>query len=149
MLSPSRISCRLAPLAMSLAAAASLAAATLEQYEPHDFDRQNRGCAYCHVKVGAKTRSALLKPVSVICGECHASDGKQHPVDIDTALDIPADLPLDAHGKLTCATCHNVHRPRIHPSTGERTMYLRRDGPRKQFCEACHTNGIFRVADTQ
>ncbi|MDH4163678.1 MAG: cytochrome c3 family protein [Nitrospirota bacterium] len=117
--------------------------------EPHDFTRLNRKCDSCHSSVGVRSRGILRKSVGHICGECHRmNDALHHPVDMDPAMEIPADLSLDIRGVLTCATCHNVHRSRFHPLTGERTMYLRRDGPRRAFCESCHRNGIWQTLDS-
>jgi len=118
-------------------------AAALESVsEPHDFVQRNLSCNHCHAVVGVKSRGLMRKPVNQICSECHRMSGALHPVDIDPAITIPADLPLDANGLLTCATCHNIHRSRLDPVSGRKTMYLRRDGPTRALCEACHREGI-------
>ncbi len=107
--------------------------------DPHDFLlRYNMGCKDCHASVGIKSRGVMRKPVGEICAGCHKLPGHSHVVDIQPAFVVPPDLPLDVRGMLTCATCHDPHRPYLNPASGERTMYLRRDGTRKQFCEVCH-----------
>ena len=105
--------------------------------EPHDFERLNKDCKHCHAYAGVKSRGVMRKPVGEICAECHALTGHSHPVDLVPAMELPRDLPLDGNGMMTCATCHDVHRSYLNPATGERTLYLRRDGPMKLFCEAC------------
>jgi predicted CXXCH cytochrome family protein len=107
--------------------------------DPHDFLlRYNMGCKDCHASVGIKSRGVMRKSVEEICTGCHKLPGHSHPVDIQPAFVVPADLPLDMRGMLTCATCHDPHRSYMNPASGERTMYLRRDGTRQQFCESCH-----------
>lgn len=124
------------------------AAAPAPDAEPHDFVRLNRTCDWCHASVGVKTRGVMRKNVGQICAECHRQSDSEHPVEMKPAMEIPADLPLDRRGLLTCATCHNVHRSRFDPLTGEKTMYLRRDGSRRAFCEACHVHGILQEGET-
>lgn len=107
--------------------------------DPHDFFlRYNMGCKECHVSVGIKSRGVMRKSVSEICAGCHTLPVHSHVVDIEPAFEVPRDLPLDVHGLLTCATCHDPHRPYLNPASGERTRYLRRDGTRRQLCESCH-----------
>lgn len=106
--------------------------------EPHDFQSYGMDCRTCHISVGLKTSGNMQKPIGDICGGCHKLGGKTHPVDIKPSFSIPPGLPLDEHGMLTCATCHDPHRPRLNALTGQKTMYLRRDGPKKLFCITCH-----------
>ena len=107
--------------------------------DPHDFlVRHHLECRDCHASVGIKSRGVMRKSIDDICAGCHKLPGHSHPVDIEPAFLVPADLPLDVRGMLTCATCHDPHRAFVNSATGERTMYLRRDGTRKQFCDACH-----------
>lgn len=106
--------------------------------EPHDFRGHGYECKSCHVSVGLKTRGKMLKPVSEICGVCHRFSGQSHPVDIAPTIPIPPDMPLDETGKMTCATCHDPHRPYLNPLNGQRTVYLRRDEPKRLHCAICH-----------
>ena len=134
-------------LALLFLPASTDSAAPATDREPHDFIRLNRTCDWCHASVGVTTRGVMRRAVGRICAECHAPSDTQHPVEMEPAMKIPADLPLDHKGRLTCATCHNIHRSRFDPLTGEKTMYLRRDGSPRAFCEACHRNGVWRTAD--
>ncbi len=108
------------------------------QLGPHDFRALGRDCRSCHKSVGVKSGGGLIKSVGEICSGCHRVPGLSHPVDIVPTIAIPADLPLDENGKMTCATCHDPHRPYINPMTGQKTRYLRRDGPKRILCLACH-----------
>jgi cytochrome c peroxidase len=109
-----------------------------EQVEPHDFRGHGYDCRTCHESVGLRTRGRMLKPVGEICAACHRLPEQSHPVDIKPSMMIPADLRLDEQGRMTCATCHDPHRPYMNPQTGTRTKYLRRDGPNRMLCLACH-----------
>lgn len=110
-----------------------------ERNNPHAFLlRHNMACKDCHASIGIKKRGSMRKPVGEICARCHKLPGHSHVVEIQPAFVVPPDLPLDENGLLTCATCHDPHRAYVNPVSGERTMYLRRDGTRKQFCAVCH-----------
>jgi len=112
-----------------------------KELDPHDFLlRYNMACKDCHASLGIIKRGVMRKPVGEICAGCHKLPGHSHVVDIEPAFDVPPDLPLDVRGMLTCATCHDPHRPYLNPASGERTLYLRRDGTRKQLCDACHVH---------
>lgn len=106
--------------------------------EPHDFRGHGLDCRSCHLSVSVKQDDGLRKPVSEICAACHRLPHQNHPVDMVPTMTVPPDLPLDRQGKLTCATCHDPHRPYLNPLTGSRTKYLRRDGPNRGLCLACH-----------
>jgi hypothetical protein len=81
----------------------------------------------------------MQKPIKEICAACHKlSMHSSHPVDIKPSFALPADMPLDERGFITCATCHDPHRKYLNALTGEKTLYLRREGTRKKFCLACH-----------
>lgn len=126
-------------LAFFFASAPSgLSAQQQRRLEPHDFRGHGLDCRSCHMAVSIKKDGALRKPVSEICAGCHRLPHQSHPVDIVPTLQVPPDLPLDSQGRLTCATCHDPHRPYLNPLTGSRTMYLRRDGPNRELCLACH-----------
>jgi len=125
-------------LALLFAYASPGLSAQQQRLEPHDFRGHGLDCRSCHISVSVKQDGGLRKPVSEICGGCHRLPHQNHPVDMVPTLQVPPDLPLDKQGKLTCATCHDPHRPYLNPLTGNRTMYLRRDGPNRGLCLACH-----------
>lgn len=111
----------------------------LNMAEPHDFRAYGMGCRNCHKAVAVKTSGEMVKPVTEICHGCHNLGGRlSHPVDMKPSFDMPAGLPLDGQGLMTCATCHDPHKSYRNIFSGEKTMYLRREGPRKQFCLVCH-----------
>jgi len=109
------------------------------QHEPHDFVAHGLECRSCHISVGLLMRGSMQKPIGDICAGCHKlAEQTSHPVGMKPSFPLPAGLPLDEKGIMTCATCHDPHRPYLNALTGEKTLYLRRDGPRKMFCIACH-----------
>jgi predicted CXXCH cytochrome family protein len=111
-----------------------------EPREPHDFRAYGMDCRSCHKSVGLKTSGNMAKSIREICHGCHSLDGLlSHPVDFKPVKLPPADLPLDEKGMMTCATCHDPHKTYRNATTGKKTMYLRRDGPQKIFCMACHS----------
>jgi predicted CXXCH cytochrome family protein len=108
--------------------------------EPHDFRAYGMDCRSCHKSIGIKKSGGLVKPVRAICYGCHALEGLlSHPVDIKPGSPLPVDLPLDEKGMMTCSTCHDPHKSYKNQMTGKKTMYLRREGPPKVFCMACHS----------
>jgi formate-dependent nitrite reductase cytochrome c552 subunit len=88
-----------------------------------------------------------------MCLACHEPDVVNHPLGARPEFPVPADLPLDPAGKISCLTCHYTHgpltgiRPRSSVSLLERlferdrlhkTFLLRRENGRGQLCMACH-----------
>jgi predicted CXXCH cytochrome family protein len=106
--------------------------------EPHDFRAYGMDCRSCHLSVGLRQRGGMVRPVGEICSGCHKLLGSSHPVGIKPSMTIPPDLPLDDRRMMTCTTCHDPHAEYVNRRTGEKTMYLRRPEPGKQFCMACH-----------
>ena len=110
--------------------------------EPHDFRAYGMDCRSCHQSIGVIQSGGLVKPVQAICYGCHKLEGaSSHPVDFKPAFALPVDLPLDEKGMMTCSTCHDPHKSYKNNLTGKRTMFLRREGPPKAFCKACHSKG--------
>lgn len=127
--------------------------------DPHAFLRDRRHCLDCHAEVprrGATLR--FKKDVVTLCLDCHREKDLSalHPVDVRPGSKVPRDLPLDDRGAITCATCHNPHRPaegtepyvaqplyeRLLSALGGdrqyRTFYLRRRNDEGQLCLGCH-----------
>jgi hypothetical protein len=110
------------------------------QVEPHDFAAQGLECRSCHKAVVLLRRGSMQKTIREMCNACHRlAMHSSHPVDIKPSFALPADMPLDEQGLMTCATCHDPHRQYLNALTGEKTLYLRRDGSRKKFCLVCHS----------
>lgn len=111
-----------------------------QQVEPHDFAAHGMECRSCHKAVVLQRRGSMQKTIGEICIACHRhARQSSHPVDIKPSFALPADMPLDERGFMTCATCHDPHRQYLNALTGEKTLYLRRDGSRKKFCLVCHS----------
>lgn len=107
---------------------------------PHNYRLDE--CLQCHVSIpdeGKKVRPMLfVDNINRLCQRCHKDDIQlSHPVGMKPSMRIPADMPLDERGELTCATCHNIHQKRD-DILGEKTYLLRRNVIGKAFCMACH-----------
>jgi len=110
----------------------------------HDFlDNQ---CADCHAstpETGKRETLRMKASVEKLCRRCHQEnkDSLSHPVEmVPVNIQSPADLPLSWEGKMTCATCHDIHAS---PSPGldGTWYYLRREVIGQAFCIACHKDG--------
>lgn len=88
-----------------------------------------KDCSGCHTLEGALKGGELKKALSLLCLDCHQDRTAQaeHAVDIEPKREVKG-LPLSA-GKITCATCHDVHR-NTHGSL------LRM--PARKLCLVCH-----------
>ncbi len=125
-------------------AAAAFAVEFDSRSNPHEFTRTD--CFYCHVTLPSKGTPSeeplrLTDTVSNMCARCHdMSKSISHQVNMKPSdrVNIPRDMPLDADGKMTCATCHDIHREYVNPLTGQKTYFLRRDVIGKNFCLSCH-----------
>lgn len=108
--------------------------------KPHKFS--DGECQACHMNY-KKDPKFLTSPISIICKNCHDQITLQssHPVDISPVSSVvPPDLPL-THGMITCNTCHDIHGDHVNVF-GEKTYFLRRLPPGRNFCMACHRQGI-------
>ncbi|MFH1463720.1 MAG: hypothetical protein ABIO70_04965 [Pseudomonadota bacterium] len=122
----------LAPLAVVYAQEAE--APRAERVNPHT---DPMACASCHEHAPPEVGAA--KPIVATCRSCH-EDGDMHPVEVDVGETvIPASLPTEADGRMSCWTCHTdpvcpAGQPRSEPP------YLR-GGPYEQIrlqCFQCH-----------
>lgn len=118
-------------------------------------------CALCHYRwvdtffidgrgsdlVPYPTEKMVAKPE--MCFSCH--DGSVvdsrarvyndhlHPVNKvpPTRMEIPAVFPLDAKGRMQCATCHTAHG--VSSDMGmEKTIFLRVSNTNSAMCRMCH-----------
>lgn len=80
---------------------------------PHRVTDEKRKCNYCHVtepKVSDTEKTIGFRiDISTLCNFCHNVAAKNHPVNVDTAVSLPASLPRGANGDITCGTCHDPH----------------------------------------
>ncbi len=95
-------------------------------------------CGTCHV-VDAADRP--LEPIALtvrqetLCAGCHAkalgpTSASSHPSGFVPARALPDAFPLDAEGRLTCNSCHDLH--------GGAASLLRGGGV-DRACLACHS----------
>ncbi|MGA2191850.1 MAG: cytochrome c3 family protein [Nitrospirota bacterium] len=109
---------------------------------PHEFTQSD--CFYCHFTLPGDSDTQPLKftdSITNLCARCHEmSKIVSHQVDMIPSAEtaIPKDMPLDEQGRMTCVTCHDIHKIYRNPLTGQRTFFLRRDAIGKNFCIACH-----------
>jgi len=114
------------------------------QDNPHDFT--DNDCFFCHFTLprsGEPDGQPLrfTDKITNLCARCHDMSGViSHQVDIlpSAMIKVPKDMPLDEEGKITCVTCHDIHKPFKNPLTGERSFFLRRETAGKGFCLSCH-----------
>lgn len=133
---------------------------------PHEPHGESDGalCTSCHREAPERlpegtTRTVLPDPDGFVvdpvamCVSCHEEDAESHPVGARPDYPVPADLPLDKDGQVSCLTCHYTHgsvesdhqcasaslldrllnRERLRKS-----YLLRRDNAHGELCKACH-----------
>lgn len=113
-------------------------------------------CAACHKDDAAVRYGAdRMQPCAGYCGTCHAPKemGRHHSIGsrLERTKQVP--LRLDGQGRTTCATCHQLGRPRYdaRPWKAEslfdrlfrrqdrhKTYLLAVRNDRGQLCKACH-----------
>jgi predicted CXXCH cytochrome family protein len=110
-----------------------------ERSDFHNFDGR---CEDCHVNIpkGVKgERLLFFKGITQICLDCHDLDNAiSHPVDIIPSMLVPEDLHLDWEGRMTCATCHDIHQKKRKSLFGKGCFFLRRAETGQAFCSSCH-----------
>jgi hypothetical protein len=105
-----------------------------------DVHRADANCRICHTadrtalnSNPARARVLLVPNLEATCNRCHGSEGPSHKTGMKATTRVPAELPLDAGGIVTCATCHFMH--------GESNAFgdfLRIDNRRGKLCLSCH-----------
>lgn len=91
----------------------------------HNFEGE---CDMCHVSL-ADNKMIFTKDIDFLCETCHDELGFSHPSGLKPSFSLPEGFPLDWAGRMTCATCHNIH--------GEEKNLLRGQTGRV-FCYSCH-----------
>jgi predicted CXXCH cytochrome family protein len=123
-------------------APAFVASDELQRGNPHAHFRNPDQCPKCHLSPGSQPGPARISTeADAVCLGCHRKEsmGRSHPVNVRPEekyrkMRVPADLRLDAGGRIMCLTCHTAHGPYV-------SYFLRRSGPGGGFealCEACH-----------
>ncbi|HBB40986.1 MAG: hypothetical protein COW73_01435 [Nitrospirae bacterium CG18_big_fil_WC_8_21_14_2_50_70_55] len=88
--------------------------------------------------LGGDTARAAEGGDESVCGGCHPENTRlSHPLGMVPSMAIPADLPVDAYGRVTCTTCH-LHHDQI-VATGSGLGSLRRPSI-AALCRSCHRN---------
>lgn len=131
-----------------------------------DAKINNVQCLSCHKSAPLSTQlnsgkhlvpkmSAFVKSETMLCAGCHGDDNSSHIVGITPEYSVPADLPLDKNGQVTCITCHYVHgdlksdKPMASTSFMDqlfnrqrlnKSYVLRRNNSEGDLCLACHSN---------
>ncbi len=99
----------------------------------------DRACSDCHVggkEVDPARASRLIGSQEMLCGICHKNARRMsHPSGFVPNGKIPADLPLDWKGDMTCSTCHEVH--------GNQPGLMRGKKRGKELCLSCHDKSFF------
>jgi len=100
----------------------------------HNFEGM---CLDCHLTVPGNGDAPLtfVKDISSMCYTCHPdSRTLSHPVDMPPSMKVPADFLLDWSGKMTCASCHPVHKQ------GNGPFHLRSRKSGQGLCMDCHND---------
>lgn len=106
---------------------------------PHEFSPEE--CKSCHAGMpqpGQKSPLPMIGKVRTLCSRCHSNVVRKysHPDEVaPKKAKIPADMPLSADRKLTCATCHDIHASL---EWSKRVSLLRRPVKGMEFCITCH-----------
>jgi predicted CXXCH cytochrome family protein len=99
-------------------------------------------CGSCHLfptRDGTFLRSGVFRgEIDALCCTCHENEraGVGHRTGMAPSMHVPEDFPLDADGRLTCATCHDPH------AVDGPFPYLLRRPPGRALCELCHARGL-------
>jgi len=96
-------------------------------------------CSYCHLSgknVDPARAGRLTGSQEWLCSNCHKDlSRRSHPSGFVPKGVIPADMPLDWKGDMTCSTCHEIH--------GTQPGLIRGTKRGKALCLACHDNQFF------
>lgn len=109
----------------------------------HDFEGQ---CRLCHSNIPKPgtdfSRVVLNNTPDVLCTQCHRINQRtSHPVNVAPSEPMPLSRYLDKQGRVTCLTCHQVHKERSTSSVGAELKGLLRGHARgRAFCLLCHSN---------
>jgi len=110
----------------------------------HDFEGK---CRLCHSSIPKRgtdfSRIVLNGEPEQLCLQCHKINQRtSHPVDVAPKGPMPLSKFLDKQGRITCLTCHQVHKERNTSSWGNTELkgLLRGHANGRAFCIMCHSN---------
>lgn len=99
----------------------------------------DQNCSYCHMggkEVDSARASRLIGSQEMLCGICHKDVRRMsHPSGFTPQKPLPADMPLDWKGDMTCSTCHEAH--------GQQPGLMRGNKRGKALCLSCHDKQFF------
>ncbi|MEK6652938.1 MAG: cytochrome c3 family protein [Nitrospirota bacterium] len=117
---------------------------------PHEFSAEE--CKSCHAGMpnpGQKSPLPMIGKVRTLCSRCHSNVVRKYSHPDEVAPDkarVPADMPLSAEKKLTCATCHDIHTSL---EWSKMVSLLRRPVTGMEFCSTCHEENPGEVSHTR
>lgn len=116
----------------------------VSNFKAHDFQGQ---CLMCHIDIpgGDKKNGGLMfvDEIDKLCDKCHKNiKEKSHPINIKPDKDIPLAMHLDKNGRLTCSTCHDVHKEDKTKNKAELPGFLWGHVTGRAFCSLCHNKEI-------
>jgi predicted CXXCH cytochrome family protein len=101
-------------------------------------DPHNSACLSCHRSQPKPGASEVVRDIDRVCIDCHArSESNSHPVGMVPSMKVPEDMHLDDRGRMTCATCHDIHQQGA-SGHARYPALLRRSQIGRPFCVACH-----------
>lgn len=100
-------------------------------------------CGECHRAGDAVTpvnAEELTARQETLCGACHESALVfSHPTGFAPNRPLAVGFPLDAAGKMSCGTCHDLHAS----ESGSGALRATSNGA--DICGACHDSGFFEA----
>lgn len=133
---------------------------------PHELKNlvDNIACTSCHRQMPERVLTNHTRAVlpgtdhfatgpTAMCMPCHEESMDSHPLDVYPKYAVPADLPLDKEGGISCLTCHYTHGSlkSDHPCCSvsfmdrllgsdrlKKSFLLRRENNNGELCRACH-----------
>jgi len=110
----------------------------------HDFEGKCRLCHSTIPKPGTDFRKIVLNgSPEQLCFQCHKINQRaSHPVNVVSKEPMPLSKYLDKQGRITCLTCHQVHKERSTSAWGDTELkgLLRGHANGRAFCTVCHGN---------
>lgn len=113
----------------------------------HDFTGK---CQMCHTQIppeGASFEAAagtLSNTPEILCSRCHQMEERlSHPVGVLPQRPVALQRFLDAQGRLSCITCHDVHKEDGGEyGSGQMAGLLRGHTAGRSFCFTCHNDEV-------
>ncbi|NOX97089.1 MAG: hypothetical protein GXO98_03305 [Nitrospirae bacterium] len=111
----------------------------------HNFEGK---CQICHRGTPAPNAErkdiVLVDESERLCISCHTVDKKMsHPIRVVPSMPVPGEMPLDKQNRLTCITCHDVHKEdKASFRKDQLAGLLRGHVQGRAFCFICHSRDI-------